>query len=668
MPRLSGCRSGRPPSSLPSAPSGAQSDPLPTDPPGAAPPPRRGEPACVDRHPRRGRAGRFLSACIRRAAAALLSGGAAIRDAVPARGRADPGSGGPGPSRPARPGTRRPAFAGALAFVFLGFAALLAAPQTAHAVDKEIFSRTLTVGATSSATSTTFGFSEPQLPGSLGTISQRTIPEFKSTDGSPINRYLTGLTNDNASGGTLLLVISGPGSPAPDIFDDAGFRARLTLHLGTDSFDGADATESDNTDLTWANSGLTWADMETYAVRLTLSVPGIDSIAFNSAGSDGAFKTDDAVTATVTFDEAVTVTGTPQLTINMGGSDKVLDYSSGSGTTALVFSGYTVAANDEDTDGLSVEANKLTLNSGTIKASADGNPAAVLTHDAVAASLSHKVDGVKPTMVTTGAGAPEASSDGSKIVLTFSEPINSADRSKITLMSGTNTLSTTGTAAIDLVTQLTVTITLMTALGSSDTMVTVELDADAVTDVPGNGIAAVSATSVSVNVDSAPGAPALTAAAAKNESIELTWTVSDHGSSDITKFEYQIKLSTDTNYSSGWTTIGSASNTGGSGTIGSLSNGTTYNVQVRGVNSVGNGANSNEVTATPDAPPAVDSVAITSTPATANTYIIGEDIVVTLTFDKNITLSGSGADPLSASTVICGGVFGLFDGRDAALG
>ena len=41
----------------------------------------------------------------------------------------------------------------------------------------------------------------------------------------------------------------------------------------------------------------------------------------------------------------------------------------------------------------------------------------------------------------------------------------------------------------------------------------------------------------------------------------------------------------------------------------------------------------------------VDSVAITSTPATANTYIIGEDIVVTFTFDKNIAFSGTGSDP-----------------------
>ena len=45
------------------------------------------------------------------------------------------------------------------------------------------------------------------------------------------------------------------------------------------------------------------------------------------------------------------------------------------------------------------------------------------------------------------------------------------------------------------------------------------------------------------------------------------------------------------------------------------------------------------------APPMITSVAITSDPGTDNTYIIGEEIVVTYTFDKNITLTGTGADP-----------------------
>ena len=142
-----------------------------------------------------------------------------------------------------------------------------------------------------------------------------------------------------------------------------------------------------------------------------------------------------------------------------------------------------------------------------------------------------------------------------------------------------------------------------------------------------------------------PGAPVLTAAA-KNESIELTWTIADHGTSDITRFDYRIKQTTGGTYPATWTDTGAAaSNTGGSATIESLTNGTQYTVQVRGVSSDGEGTGSNEPTATPDAPPSIDSVAITSTPATANTYIIGEDIVVTFTFDKNIAFSGTGSAP-----------------------
>ena len=135
-------------------------------------------------------------------------------------------------------------------------------------------------------------------------------------------------------------------------------------------------------------------------LRLTLDVPGITSIAFSSSPATGTtYDTGERVTATVTFDEAVDVTGTPQLTIDMGGSDKVLDYSSGTGTTALVFSGR-VAHGDMDTDGLSIDAGELDLNGGTIKATADAHPDAVLTHTAVAASASHKVSGTTLVLVS----------------------------------------------------------------------------------------------------------------------------------------------------------------------------------------------------------------------------------------------------------------------------
>ena len=675
-------------------------------------------------------------------------------DFLDSDGRVDAGS-----------GAQRRASAGVLASVLLGFATMLAAPQAAHAVDKVIWSETMTVAATSSAP-TVFGYNGFEKFGSLSgsdSINARTIDELGQ------ERYLVSVTNDNTSPGTVVLSVSGVGSDMGVSFADpltnATFRGRLTLDVGSSSFAGTNAAISGTggRSLTWSSSGLTWVDAQMIAVSLTLDVPGItsiaftsspatgttydtgetvsatvtfdeavdvtgtpqltinvggtdkvldyasgtgttalvfsgrvafgdtdadglsiaadkldlnggtikatadanpaavlthtavaasashkvngatappaptvSSIAFNSAGTDGAFMTGDAVTATVTFDDSVTVDtmgGTPQLTIKMGGADKVLDYSSGSPGTALVFSGYTVAANDEDTDGLSIEANKLDANGGTIQETADTSVAAVLTHAAVSDSANHKVDGVKPTLTTTGDDAPKTSVDGSKIILVFSEAIGSVDTSKVTVKVGTTdqTISSGSTSGTE------VEITLSTALSATATNITVALAADAVTDVPGNGIAAVSATSVTRTLP--PGKPTLTLAA-KDQSIDATVVFATHGTSNITKYQYQIKSGSDAFGS--WTdSTDNVSNTGGTFTIGSLTNGTEYTVQVRGVNSDGEGAASDAKSATPDAPPAITTVAITSTPATASTYVIGEEIEFTITFDKNLTIAGT---------------------------
>ena len=57
----------------------------------------------------------------------------------------------------------------------------------------------------------------------------------------------------------------------------------------------------------------------------------------------------ETIDITVTFDEAVVVTGTPQLTLETGGSDAVVDYSSGTGSTVLTFV-YTVASGHVSSD------------------------------------------------------------------------------------------------------------------------------------------------------------------------------------------------------------------------------------------------------------------------------------------------------------------------------
>ena len=70
------------------------------------------------------------------------------------------------------------------------------------------------------------------------------------------------------------------------------------------------------------------------------------------------------------FNEAVTVTGTPQLTVvNDQRTNHTLSYASGSGTNELLFTLVIAAANAATNAGdeLSIGTNAMSLNSGTVK-------------------------------------------------------------------------------------------------------------------------------------------------------------------------------------------------------------------------------------------------------------------------------------------------------------
>ena len=99
---------------------------------------------------------------------------------------------------------------------------------------------------------------------------------------------------------------------------------------------------------------------------------------------------------TATFSENVTVTGSPRLTIVLGDSPSFINrtatYNSGaSGSNTLVFQ-YAIqnlSTDPRDSNGISIGANALALNSGTIKDLA-GNDATI-THSSVADNLNFKI-------------------------------------------------------------------------------------------------------------------------------------------------------------------------------------------------------------------------------------------------------------------------------------
>ena len=132
------------------------------------------------------------------------------------------------------------------------------------------------------------------------------------------------------------------------------------------------------------------------------SSPTISSIAISSdPGEDKLYAIGDTIKVKVTFSADVTVTGKPQLELDIGGNAKPAEYQS-TNASSTVFS-YTVAGGDSDTDGIAISENKLTLNGGSIK-DADDN-AANLAHSALAAEAGHKVDGIRPTISSISLGS-----------------------------------------------------------------------------------------------------------------------------------------------------------------------------------------------------------------------------------------------------------------------
>ena len=154
-----------------------------------------------------------------------------------------------------------------------------------------------------------------------------------------------------------------------------------------------------------------------FVILADTTLPEVSKIEITSnPGSDRTYIPGDEIQATVTFSETVEVTGTPQLTLELGGGTRTAAYEGGSGTAALVFA-YEVAEGESDTDGVGVEADSVSPNGGAIQDIA-GNPA-VLDHQAVAADANHKVDGVKPALASTGGAVV----NGTTLTLTYDEPL-----------------------------------------------------------------------------------------------------------------------------------------------------------------------------------------------------------------------------------------------------
>ena len=156
----------------------------------------------------------------------------------------------------------------------------------------------------------------------------------------------------------------------------------------------------------------------------------LTGISLTSTPAMGAYyRAGETITVTAAFNGNVTVDstdGTPQfgLTLGAAGIDgaapgRVCERHGHAGE--LVFS-YTVAADDDDPDGVSWAADSLDLDGGAIHFTSTApaaRVAALITHGAGAAAAAHKVDAATPVFAS-------AAVDGTALTITFNEDLAAA--------------------------------------------------------------------------------------------------------------------------------------------------------------------------------------------------------------------------------------------------
>ncbi len=298
---------------------------------------------------------------------------------------------------------------------------------------------------------------------------------------------------------------------------------------------------------------------------------------------------------------------------------------------------YTVLAADSDTDGISFAANSLVKNDAYITSTGMGTPDATLTHGAKSFST-HKVDGSQ-SEDTTAPTLSGTTVNGEDLTITFSEKLDPNSQPGATAF----TLKVDGTAVgltpgniegssvkgivnPPVVSGQTVTVSYSKPSTNPLQDFTAGNDVESFTDKP----------VTNSTPATAPGAPTSLTAEGGHLKADLGWTApSSDGGSGITGYEYRRSTTSAGLGSAAWNDIpdsaaGEANDA--SYAVTGLTNGTTYYFQVRASNVVGDGAKSNDASATPA--PATTGARLSIAPAAAS-VTEGEDVKFTLTFSDH---------------------------------
>ncbi|TCC92511.1 MBG domain-containing protein [Pedobacter hiemivivus] len=255
--------------------------------------------------------------------------------------------------------------------------------------------------------------------------------ETITVTGTPQLALNSGTTVNYSSGsGTSTLTFNYTVQPTDASADlDYTSTAALSLNGGTLK----DAAGNDAT-LTLAAPGAANSLAANKNIVIDNTVPVVSSV--NSSLANGTYKIGDLIPVTVDFSEAVTVTGTPTLSLNSGGT---ASYASGSGSTALVFN-YTVALNQSIADLDQASTTALSLAGGTIKDAAGNDAPLTLAAPGAAGSLGANknivINTTAPTILSiTRTGNATINGTAAQFLVTFSENVTGVNTSDFSITS-----------------------------------------------------------------------------------------------------------------------------------------------------------------------------------------------------------------------------------------
>jgi hypothetical protein len=175
------------------------------------------------------------------------------------------------------------------------------------------------------------------------------------------------------------------------------------------------------------------------SVAIDVTAPTVTGV--SSSKADGIYSSG-TVDVRVSFSEIVHVTNTPRIELATGGSNRFATYTSGSGSTTLVFT-YTIVAEDVSADLDYTATNALTLNGGTIKDSATNNATLTLVAPGATGSLGNSkaivIDAVAPTVTNVTSNVSNTRYAAGSVIdvrVTFSKTASATNTPQITLETG----------------------------------------------------------------------------------------------------------------------------------------------------------------------------------------------------------------------------------------